>query len=296
LFFKKKSIDVWHIVETGWTPPETAIAEWTIPQKKKKTRVVNEKAMNSICQALSPSEFSRISHCETAKEAWEVLETIYEGTQLVKTAKLQMLVAQFEGIRILEEETFNEFYTKISDFRNFMISLGKKNYDAKIIKKILLSLPIVTTIEESKDLDTMRIEELVGSLQNYDFSLPPLRKTKANALKVAKEKSNNSFDEDFDGEDGFALFARNFRTMMNSSKGKFRNKNTKSSKNPKGTNREKYEYGKKDPRCPRCLECSGYGHICADCGNLKQSKGKAFNATLSDDSDCDKIDETLGIN
>jgi hypothetical protein len=249
------------------------IAEWTVPQKQ--TRVVNNKAMNAICQVLSLSEFSRISHYETA--------------------------VQFEGIRILEEETFNEFYTKISDFRNFMISLGKKIYDAKIIRKILLSLPKrfrikATTIEESKDLDTMRIEELVGSLQNYDFSLPPLRKTKSNALKVAKEKSNNSFDENFDDEDGFDLFARNFRTMMNSSKGKFRNKNTKSSKNPKGTNREKYEYGKKDPRCPRCLECSGYGHICADCGNLKQSKGKAFNATLSDDSDCDKIDETLGKN
>jgi hypothetical protein len=41
-----------------------------------------------------------------------------------------------------------------------------------------------------------------------------------------------------------------------------------------------------------CFECSGYGHIRVDCGNLKQSKGKAFNATLSDDSDCNKIDET----
>jgi hypothetical protein len=31
----------------------------------------------------------------------------------------------------------------------------------------------------------------------------------------------------------FPLFARNFRKMMNSSKEKFRNKNAKSSKNPK---------------------------------------------------------------
>jgi hypothetical protein len=36
----------------------------------------------------------------------------------------------------------------------------------------------VTTIEESKDLDEMKIEELVGSLQTYEYSLPPVKKAK----------------------------------------------------------------------------------------------------------------------
>jgi hypothetical protein len=54
--FFLKSIDIWHSVETGWTTPETTIAEWIVPQKQ--TRVVNDKAMNVICQALSPLEFS----------------------------------------------------------------------------------------------------------------------------------------------------------------------------------------------------------------------------------------------
>jgi hypothetical protein len=184
-----------------------------------------------------------------------------------------MLVSQFEGIKMLEEESFNEFYTKISDLRNSMTNLGKKISNAKIIKKILKSLPErfsikVTTIKESKDLDNMRIEELVGSLQTYEFSLPSFKKTKSIALKAAKEKSNNSSDDD-----GFALFARNFMKMMNSSKGKFRNKNAKSSENSKsdstGTGQEKFESYKKDSRGPRCYECSGYGHIHADCGNLK---------------------------
>jgi hypothetical protein len=38
------------------------------------------------------------------------------------------MLVSFEGIRMLEEETFNEFYTKISDLRNSMISLGKKPF------------------------------------------------------------------------------------------------------------------------------------------------------------------------
>jgi RNA-binding protein YhbY len=80
---------------------------------------------------------------------------------------------------MLEDKTFNDFYTKISNLRNPMVSLEKKVLDAKLIKKILRSLPErfrikVTTIEESKDLDSMKIEELVGSLQSYEFSLPPV--------------------------------------------------------------------------------------------------------------------------
>jgi hypothetical protein len=51
-----KSIYVWSIVETGWTPPVTPIAEWIIPQRH--SHFVNDKAMNTICQTLSPLEFS----------------------------------------------------------------------------------------------------------------------------------------------------------------------------------------------------------------------------------------------
>jgi len=94
---------------------------------------------------------------------------------------------------MLEDEIFNEFYTKIRDLRNSMVSLRKNVSDFKLIKKILRSLPErfrikVTTIEESKDLDEMKIEEFVGSLQTYEYSLPPVRKEKSIALKASKKK------------------------------------------------------------------------------------------------------------
>jgi hypothetical protein len=77
-----------------------------------------------------------------------------------------MLISKFKEIKMLEEQTFGEFYTKISDLRNSIVSLGKQISDVKLIRKILRSLPEpfrikVTTIEESKDLEEMKIEELV---------------------------------------------------------------------------------------------------------------------------------------
>jgi hypothetical protein len=152
--FFLKSIDCWQIVESGWTKPDDTTLELIL---ERNVCLANDKALHALCQALSPSEFARISNCETALEAWQILETTYESTKLIKYAKLQMLIYRFEEIKMLEKETFGEFYTKISDLRNSMVSLGKSVLDVKLIRKTLRSLPErfrtkVTTIEESKDL------------------------------------------------------------------------------------------------------------------------------------------------
>jgi hypothetical protein len=137
MHFFLKSIDVCKTVETGWIKPEDT-NELTITQTS--TRFSNDKALHALCQALSPSEFPRISSCEIAKDAWQILETTYEGTKLVKSVKLQMLISKFEEVKMLEEETFREIYTKISDLRNLMVSLGKSISDVKLIRKIIRSL------------------------------------------------------------------------------------------------------------------------------------------------------------
>ena len=75
--------------------------------------------------------------------------------------------------------------------------------DSKVLTKILRSLPEsfrakVTTIEESKDLDEIKVQELIGSLQTYELSLPNQRKSKSLALKTINERVENqgSSDED----------------------------------------------------------------------------------------------------
>jgi hypothetical protein len=73
----------------------------------------------------------------------------------------------------------------------------------------------VTTIKESKDLEEMKIEELVRSLQTYEYSLPPVIKAKAIALKASKKKSRVSSDKESDiDEDVVAMLAKNFERFM----------------------------------------------------------------------------------
>ena len=51
----------------------------------------NSKALNAIFCGVSLDEFHRISHVTIAKEAWQILETMYDGMAKVKDTKLQML-------------------------------------------------------------------------------------------------------------------------------------------------------------------------------------------------------------
>jgi hypothetical protein len=77
----------------------------------------------------------------------------------------------------------------------------------------------VTTIDESKDLEEMKIEVLVRSFQTYELSLPPVKKVMTIALKVSKKKARVSSEEDSDNEeDAVAMLAKNFRRLMENDK------------------------------------------------------------------------------
>ena len=105
------------------------------------------------------------------------MEITYEGTKKVKDTKLQMLTTQFEELKMSEDESFDSFYSKLNEVVIGKFNLGEKTEDSKIVGKILWSLPEsfrakVTTIEESKDLDDIKVQELIGLLQTYELSLP----------------------------------------------------------------------------------------------------------------------------
>ena len=87
----------------------------------------------------------------------------------MKDTKLQMLTTWFEELKMSEYESFNSFYSKLNEVVVSKFNLGEKTEDSKIVRKILRSLPEsfrakMTAIEESKDLDDIKVQELIGSL------------------------------------------------------------------------------------------------------------------------------------
>ena len=187
-------------------------------------------------------------HIMVAKEAWEILETTYEGTKKVKDTKLQMLTTQFEELKMSEDESFDSFYSKLHEVVVSKFNLGEKTEDSKIVRKILRSLPEnfcakVTAIEESKDLDNIKVQELIGSLQTYELSLPNQRKSKSLALNTINERVDvHDSSEDDAVEKDVAYLAKNFRKFLKfKNSGKFGDKGKFQS-----SGREKREFKKND--------------------------------------------------
>ena len=130
-----------------------------------------------------------------------------------------------------KDESFDSFYSKLSEVVVSKFNLGEKTEDSKIVKKILQSLPEsfpakVTAIEESKDLDDIKVQELIGSLQKYELSLPNQRKRKSFALKIVNERVDVHDPSDDDAvEKDVAYLAKNIQKFLKfKNSGKFGDK------------------------------------------------------------------------
>ena len=94
----------------------------------------NSKALNALFSVVTNEELKKTSSTETAKEAWTILQTTYEGIKAVKDSKFQRLTTSFEEIEMEEEKSFDDFYAKLKDIVNSTFNLGET------IPKHILSL------------------------------------------------------------------------------------------------------------------------------------------------------------
>ena len=154
-------------MEIGWTKPKEAPTNWD--DAKIKAANFNNRALNALFSAIINGEFKKMSFTETVKEVSTILQTTYEGTKAVKDSELQRLTTSFEEIKMDEDELFDEFYAKLKDIVNLVFNLGETIFKPKVVRKVLRSLPKrfhakITAIEESKDIDSIPLTELVGNL------------------------------------------------------------------------------------------------------------------------------------
>ena len=307
-FLQSLDEKVWQAVEIGWTKPTEVLVDQD--NAKIKAANFNSRALNALFSTVTNKEFKKISSIEIAKEAWTILQTTYEGTNVVKDLKFQRLTMSFEDIKMEEDESFDEFYVKLKDIVNSTFNFRETIPEPKIVRKVLRSLleifhAKITTIKESKDIDKIPLTELVGNLQTYELGLTRIgksSKSKSIGLKVESSDTNESLDDEDSKMKSYITWK--FKKFMKNAIVKGFDKDRKQSSPFQFKNQDK---GKKDamdgsqytvPSGPKCFECQGFGHIKQEClAYLKTvGKSKALAATLSDikpEDDFDNEDDGI---
>lgn len=169
-----KSQDLWEYVEDGYEEPngDEDLSEQEI-KKLKEHRKKDVKTLSYIQQCVSTDIFSRIMHADNAKKAWGILQKEFQGNLKVKNVTLQTLRRELENLKMAEGQSVQDYYTKLTKIVNEMKTFGEDINDSRIVEKILISLPpkfdpMVSIIEETKDITSLSVQELMGSLKAHE--------------------------------------------------------------------------------------------------------------------------------
>ncbi|GKC58344.1 retrovirus-related pol polyprotein from transposon TNT 1-94 [Tanacetum coccineum] len=163
-----RSKEYWCVVETGIPAKGENV---TAAQRKNidEMKLKDLKAKNYLFSSIDKSILKTITKKDTSKQLWDSMKMRYQGSARVQRAQLNRLRRDFEILAMKTGESITDYFGRVMVVANEMRNCGDNMDDVKIVEKILRTLTdkwnfVVCSIEESKDIDEMTVDELQSSL------------------------------------------------------------------------------------------------------------------------------------
>ncbi|GKB04705.1 hypothetical protein Tco_0832900 [Tanacetum coccineum] len=241
-YVKAKDLDLWHIILNGDFPPvarnkENQILE-IVPFEQqgndlKKKLAKNNEAKIVLYNVLPKKEYERIFMCKTAKDIWQSLLITHQGNIQVKDKKIDLFVQQYEQFTILEEESIDSGLARCNTIITSLKALDEGFCSKNYVRKFHMALhpkwrAKVMAIEESKDLSSLALDELIGNLKVHEVVMEKdseiyrgkKERMKSIALKAKKESSDDETSTSGSNDGEYAMAVRKFKKFFRR-KGKF---------------------------------------------------------------------------
>ncbi|WVY99308.1 hypothetical protein V8G54_025378 [Vigna mungo] len=247
-------------------------------EQKKEFKEKDDKALLIIHQCVDDTNFEKIQNAVSAREAWNILVCRHSGGEKVKKVWLKTLRRQYKHMKMEDNDRVSEFFSRVLTVANQMKACGDKITDVMIMEKILRSMSaafdhIVVTIEETRDMEKLKIEELQSAFEAYEMRRNGRKKRDNQALKIQ-----------YVSDEG----------KKNSSKWKNKNKDQKKGKketdDQEGKNGSadkknvtRRQYTKEEEKNMECFVCKKKGHMSYECWfnkDVQNQKGRSKEAHL----------------
>ena len=100
---------VWDVTENDYA----IIDPNNLTNQDKTNKQWNTMALNTIYNAIDSKVFEQIKDLDRASEVWKRLEETYEGTPLVKSAKLYILKDKLTSLKMKDDESIPKMFHRL---------------------------------------------------------------------------------------------------------------------------------------------------------------------------------------
>ncbi|XP_019465336.1 PREDICTED: uncharacterized protein LOC109363526 [Lupinus angustifolius] len=196
-----------------------------------------------------------------------------------------------------ENDSIADYMTKILTLTNQMRSCGKAMKEKSIVEKVLRTLTckydhIVVAIEESKNLEELKIEELQASLQAHELRLKEMSSSRGSdqALMSRHTKKNS---EKWNQKTKDKCQISRWRANESESSRKFDHKGARNGALEQGKHSHRNSDGGKkvDKKKLQCYNCRNYGHFASECKSNKWKNSREEEARLAKEESINSYDE-----
>nr|GEV08619.1 retrovirus-related Pol polyprotein from transposon TNT 1-94 [Tanacetum cinerariifolium] len=131
------------------------------------------RATNILLQGLPKDIYTLINHYTDAKDIWDNVKMLFDGSELTKKDRVSQLYENFEHFRQHKEESIHDYYIRfsklINDMRNIKMIMSKLQLNSKFMNNILPEWGrFVTAVKLNRRLRDSNYDQLFAYLKQHE--------------------------------------------------------------------------------------------------------------------------------
>ncbi|GJY17711.1 hypothetical protein Tco_0389202 [Tanacetum coccineum] len=153
--------------------PERARVFADLSAEQKDRYKADIRATNILLQGIPKDIYTLINHFTDAKDIWDNVKMILEGSELTKDDRESQLYDEFEHFCQIKGETIHVYYVRftklINDMRNIKMTMPRMQLNSKFVNNMLPEWSrFITEVKLNKGLKESNFDQLYAYLKQHE--------------------------------------------------------------------------------------------------------------------------------